>query len=70
VDAPDVVAMHVAEVVRRAIVSETETARRVALTNDLLATLTAPDEQLPGTIEHLTALTRQLGPGSRRSRVR
>jgi HKD family nuclease len=64
-DAPDVVAMHVAEVVRRAIASETETARRVALTNDLVAMLAAPDEHLPGTIEHLIALTRRSAPGER-----
>jgi superfamily II DNA or RNA helicase len=61
-DAPDVVATHVAEVVRRAI-AQTDDARRVELTNDLLAMLAAPEEQLPGAIEHLIALTRQLAPG-------
>ena len=63
-DATDVVAMHVAEVVRRAISSEPET-RRVALTNELLAMLAAPEEQLPGVIEHLIAPTRRLAPSSR-----
>jgi hypothetical protein len=61
-DAPDVVATHVAEAVRRAI-AQTDDARRVALTNDLLSMLAAPEEQLPGAIEHLIALTRQLAPG-------
>jgi HKD family nuclease len=63
-DVPDVVATHVAEVVRRAIAGETES-RRVALTNDLLAMLAAPEERLPRVIEHLVALTRQLPPSER-----
>lgn len=62
-DAPDVVARHVADVVRRAIADETDADRRVALTNQMLNLLTAPDERLPGTIEHLVALVRPDVPG-------
>jgi HKD family nuclease len=64
-DAPDVVAWHVAEAVRRVIANETDTEQRVALTNDLLARLAAPEEQLPGILEHLVALNRAGAPAGR-----
>lgn len=63
-EAPDVVAQHVAEAVRRLLTNEQDPDRRVRLTNELLGLLRAPDEQLPDTIEQLIALTRQLAPAS------
>jgi superfamily II DNA or RNA helicase len=64
-EAPDVVARHVAEAVRRLLAGVDDAQRRVSLTNELLTLLQAPDEQLPGTIEHLIALAGQLTPESR-----
>jgi superfamily II DNA or RNA helicase/HKD family nuclease len=65
-EAPDVVARHVADAVRRLIANEDDDGRRVAVANELLTMLRAPDEQLPGVIEHLIALTRQRGPAKPR----
>ncbi|HEX6197331.1 MAG TPA: DUF3427 domain-containing protein [Jiangellaceae bacterium] len=64
-EAPEVIARHVAEAVRRLLADERNVERRVSLTNELLSLLKASDEQLPGTIEQLIALTRQLTPSSR-----
>jgi superfamily II DNA or RNA helicase/HKD family nuclease len=64
-DAPEVIARHVAEIVRRALTAESNEGRRVALSNDLLTLLDAPDEHLPGTLEQLVALTDVSRPGGR-----
>ncbi|UIJ63722.1 DUF3427 domain-containing protein [Amycolatopsis acidiphila] len=56
-DAPEVIAHHIAEVVRRTLVQESDTARRVELANHLLEQLGALDEQLTGGLEQLTSLT-------------
>ncbi|MFC4005104.1 DUF3427 domain-containing protein [Prauserella oleivorans] len=56
-DTPEVLARHVAEVVRRALAEQTQAARQIATVNDILALLGAPEEQLPGSVEQLLALT-------------
>lgn len=56
-EAPEVLARHVAEAIRRALVAETDDARRIALTNEVLHLLSAPDARLPGKLNQLIALT-------------
>jgi superfamily II DNA or RNA helicase len=56
-DAPDVVARHVADAVRRVVADERDDARRVTLANELLSLLDAGDEHLTDTLQHLIALT-------------
>lgn len=63
-DAPDVVALHVADAVRRALTEEPDKARRVALTNELLAHLNAPDENVTDPLQQLLALTDLTRPGA------
>lgn len=63
-DTPDVVARHVADAVRRALAEEPDRARRVALTNELLAHLNAPDESVTDPLQQLLALTDLTRPGT------
>jgi superfamily II DNA or RNA helicase/HKD family nuclease len=56
-DAPEVIARHVAEAIRRALTAEADAGRRIALSNDLLALLHAQDERLLGPLEQLVAIT-------------
>lgn len=63
-DAPDVLARHVAEAVRRAVATEGNTDRRIALANDVLALLNSPDERLPDAVQQLVALTGTRSPSS------
>ncbi|MGH9251997.1 MAG: phospholipase D-like domain-containing protein, partial [Acidimicrobiales bacterium] len=65
-EAPDVLARHVADAVRRVVTNETDIGQRVALVNELLQLLSEPDEQLPGTIEQLVVMANRLNPDSRR----
>jgi superfamily II DNA or RNA helicase/HKD family nuclease len=66
-DAPEVIARHVAEVVRRTLTQETDTNRRVELANELLRQLGAVDEQLTDGLAQLLGLTdlTRLGPATR-----
>lgn len=63
--APDVIARHVAEAVRRAVEDTTDVDRRIQLTNRLLAQLD-PDEAVHETLQQLLSLTdtRRLGDTS------
>ncbi|WP_199430766.1 DUF3427 domain-containing protein [Qaidamihabitans albus] len=63
-EAPEVLARHVAEVVRRTLAAQTDTGRRFALSNELLALLDAPEDKLPGVLEQLMALTDAGRPGT------
>lgn len=65
-DAPDVLARHVADVVRRALADERDPQQRVALVNELLSALAATDERLTDTVEQLLVLTREEAPGVHR----
>ena len=58
-DVPDVLARHVAEVVRRAIADEADSAARVRLVNNLIATLSAVNAQVAPGVEQLLQLTSQ-----------
>lgn len=64
-DAPEVIARHVAEAVRKALVAEPDVGRRLTLSNELLTVLDAPDEHLSGRLEQLVALTDVARPGAR-----
>ncbi|WP_166352980.1 DUF3427 domain-containing protein [Phytoactinopolyspora limicola] len=55
--AADVLARHIAALVRRAVEAEPDTERRVALVNQITEHLNADDDALPGTIEQLLALS-------------
>lgn len=57
-DVPEVLARHVADVVRRALNEQPQLPRQVALINELLALLQSPEEAVPGSVEQLIALTR------------
>lgn len=57
VDAPEVLARHVADAVRRVIADERDDARRMALANELLSLLDAGDEHLTDRLQQLIALT-------------
>ncbi|MDX6223884.1 MAG: hypothetical protein QOE64_260, partial [Frankiales bacterium] len=65
-DAPHVLARHVATAVERALIGESDPARRLALVNGLLARLAAEDEQLADVAQHLVVLTRETAPGVHR----
>ncbi|MDQ0380947.1 DUF3427 domain-containing protein [Amycolatopsis thermophila] len=65
-DAPEVIARHVAEAVRRVLTDETDNARRVTLANQLLDQLAAEDDRLTGTVQQLLALSEITGPAPRR----
>ncbi|MFF5989751.1 DUF3427 domain-containing protein [Prauserella flavalba] len=64
-DVPEVLARHVADVVRRALSEQPQLPRQVALINELLDLLRTPEETVPGSVEQLIALTStdQLGTG-------
>jgi superfamily II DNA or RNA helicase/HKD family nuclease len=62
-DAPDVLAGHISDAVRRVITNESDADERIALVNEVLRLVQAPDEQLPGTIEQLVVLVSRLTPG-------
>ncbi|NDL60400.1 hypothetical protein [Phytoactinopolyspora mesophila] len=55
--AADVLARHIATLVRRAVEAEPDTGRRVALVNKITEHLNADDDALPGTIEQLLELS-------------
>lgn len=63
-DAPEVLARHVADLVRRTL-DERDDPARVELVNELVGMLSEPDEGVPETLRQLIALTRQVGPGHR-----
>ena len=65
-DAPDVIARHVAEAVRRALAGETDAGRRVELANRVLRDLAADEDRLAGSLEQLIALNAVTGAGARR----
>ena len=62
-EAHEVLARHVADAVKRALLEEREPERRVALVNELLAALDATDQQVREHVEQLVLLSRPLGPG-------
>ena len=62
-EAPDVLARHVARAVRRVLSDEHDAGRRRERVNSLLAVLDADEEQLVEGIEQLIALTRPIAPG-------
>ena len=63
VDAPEVLARHIANVVRRALADERDPDRRTALVSDLLSVLAATDDQPTEILEQLLVLTREEAPG-------
>lgn len=63
-DAPDVIAQHVAAVVRRAIAMETDEERRLELANRLLAAVDSADESLTEKLQQLTSLVDTRLPGA------
>nr|WP_211176586.1 DEAD/DEAH box helicase [Pseudonocardia acidicola] len=65
-DEPHVLARHVATAVERALAGERDSARRVALVNDLLLRVAAQDEQVAAAAEQLVVLSREVAPGVRR----
>ncbi|MGH3520012.1 MAG: SRPBCC domain-containing protein [Haloechinothrix sp.] len=62
-DAPDVIARHVADAVRRALAVESDPERRVARANQLLTLCTASDENVTGSLQQLIALIDVTQPG-------
>jgi superfamily II DNA or RNA helicase/HKD family nuclease len=56
-DAPEVIARHVADAVRRSLAKESDDGRRVELANRLLTQLEAVDDRLTDTVQQLIALT-------------
>ena len=65
-DAPEVLARHVADVVRRALTDERDPDRRVTLVNELMAALAATDDEITERLEQLLVLTREEAPGVHR----
>ncbi|AIJ24064.1 type III restriction protein res subunit [Amycolatopsis methanolica 239] len=65
-DAPDVIARHVAEAVRRVIADEPDGGRRVELANRVLSQLAAEDERLTDALQQLIALSEVTGTGARK----
>ncbi len=64
-DQAHVLARHVAAIVERALL-DLDAAGRRTLVNDILSGVSAHDEHLAGTIEHLVALSRGVAPGVHR----
>lgn len=64
-EAPEVLARHVAEVVRRALADERDTTARVALVNAVIALLKDTEAAVADQLEQLVALTNETAPGSR-----
>ncbi|WAL69523.1 DUF3427 domain-containing protein [Amycolatopsis cynarae] len=62
-EAPEVIAAHIAEVVRRTITAEPDQSRRIELANRLLTQLEAGEDTLTDTLQQLIALTDQREPG-------
>lgn len=62
-DAPEVLARHVAEVVRRALAEVRNEPARIGLVNELLSLLRDEDALVSEHLEQLVALTRQVAPG-------
>ena len=62
-DAPEVLARHVAEVVRRALAEVRDEPARIGLVNELLSLLRDEDALVSEHLEQLIALTRQVAPG-------
>ncbi|MEU0469255.1 DUF3427 domain-containing protein [Amycolatopsis sp. NPDC006131] len=65
-DAPEVIARHVAETVRRVIAEESDGARRVELANRVLSQLAAEDDRLTDALQQLMALSEVTGTGARK----
>lgn len=63
---PQVLARHVAAAFQRVLESESDPQRRIELTNDLLARLPAPGDDLGEAIQHLVVLSRKIAPGVHR----
>jgi superfamily II DNA or RNA helicase/HKD family nuclease len=64
-EAPAVLARHVSHAIRRVITNESDADEQVAIVNEVLRLVRAPDEQLPGSIEQLVALVNPLTPRPR-----
>ncbi|GHE76621.1 helicase [Amycolatopsis deserti] len=64
-DAPEVIARHVADAVRRVIAEESDGGRRVELANRVLSMLAAEDDRLTDTLQQLIALSEVTGTGAR-----
>ena len=65
-EAPEVLARHVATIVRRLLVAEPDPDRRATLVGDVLDRLGAVDERPTSSLEQLFALVLEQGPQSRR----
>ena len=65
-DAPEVIAHHVAETVRRVIADESDGSRRVDLANRVLSLLDAGDDRLTEMLQQLIALSEVTGVGARK----
>ena len=62
-DAPEVLARHIASIVRRVLADERNHDRRSTLVGELLTVLAAAEEQPTETLEQLLVLTREVAPG-------
>ena len=62
-DAPEVLARHIASIVRRVLADERNHDRRSTLVNELLTVLAAAEEQPTETLEQILVLTREVAPG-------
>src|SRR5690349_9500402 len=65
-EAPEVLARHVARVLRRTLAAESDPAHRAALVGEVLERLGAANERPTSTLEQLFALVIAEGPGSQR----
>ncbi len=65
-DEPEVLARHLADVVRRVLADERDSDRRVALVGELLGVIGATDDRLSERLEQLLVLTREEAPGVHR----
>jgi len=63
-DAPEVLARHVADAVKRLLADERDPDARVALVNELVGLLQAPDERVVDGLQQLVALSRAIAPGT------